>query len=203
MAQSRECPALRYQESRNRAVFFVIIQVGSSNQYNSEERYDLVKFIKLVGENGLYLHLRIGPYVCAEFNFGGFPVWLRDIPGIVFRTDNAPFKCFMVVKNAFELYLSYCDCFVLVVMECPALRGHLVEYGKACLRTGSKISFAHVLRSDVSVRPMRFHLSNEPYVTRSIVFSFSLCSIWELRSQHEEECRHLEEQLRPKNDTYA
>lgn len=24
----------------------------------------------------------------------GFPVWLRDIPGIVFRTDNEPFKVF-------------------------------------------------------------------------------------------------------------
>ncbi|KAI8003818.1 Beta-galactosidase 9 [Camellia lanceoleosa] len=30
----------------------------------------------------------------CEWNFGGFPVWLRDVhvPGIVFRTDNAPFK---------------------------------------------------------------------------------------------------------------
>nr|GEW90639.1 hypothetical protein [Tanacetum cinerariifolium] len=36
----------------------------------------------------------------------------------------------------------------------------------------------------------------KPYVTRSIVFSFSLCSIWELRSQHEEECRHLKEECR-------
>nr|XP_043627198.1 beta-galactosidase 9-like [Erigeron canadensis] len=61
-------------------------------QYNFEGQYDLVKFVKLVGASGLYLHLRIGPYVCAEWNFGGFPVWLRDIPGIVFRTDNAPFK---------------------------------------------------------------------------------------------------------------
>ncbi|KAF5941912.1 hypothetical protein HYC85_019554 [Camellia sinensis] len=61
-------------------------------QYNFEGRYDLVKFVKLVGSRGLYLHLRIGPYVCAEWNFGGFPVWLRDVPGIVFRTDNAPFK---------------------------------------------------------------------------------------------------------------
>ncbi|CAK7328423.1 unnamed protein product [Dovyalis caffra] len=57
-------------------------------QYYFEGRYDLVKFVKLVGESGLYLHLRIGPYVCAE----GFPVWLRDVPGIVFRTDNTPFK---------------------------------------------------------------------------------------------------------------
>ncbi|GLT61015.1 hypothetical protein SLA2020_337510 [Shorea laevis] len=61
-------------------------------QYNFEGRYDIVKFVKLVGSNGLYLHLRLGPYVCAEWNFGGFPMWLRDIPGIEFRTDNAPFK---------------------------------------------------------------------------------------------------------------
>ncbi|GLT97752.1 hypothetical protein SLE2022_153010 [Rubroshorea leprosula] len=61
-------------------------------QYNFEGRYDVVKFVKLVGSNGLYLHLRLGPYVCAEWNFGGLPVWLRDVPGIEFRTDNAPFK---------------------------------------------------------------------------------------------------------------
>lgn len=91
-------------------------------QYNFEGRYDLVKFVKIVGSSGLYLHLRIGPYVCAEWNFGyclltttgvscfcplfsflylfffswilvrGFPVWLRDVPGIEFRTDNEPFK---------------------------------------------------------------------------------------------------------------
>ncbi|CAN1334340.1 Beta-galactosidase 9 [Linum perenne] len=61
-------------------------------QYNFEGNFDLVKFVKLVGASGLYFHLRIGPYVCAEWNFGGFPVWLRDIPGIKFRTDNAPFK---------------------------------------------------------------------------------------------------------------
>ncbi|XP_072963925.1 beta-galactosidase 15 isoform X2 [Typha angustifolia] len=61
-------------------------------QYYFEGRYDLVKFAKLVAMEGLYLHLRIGPYVCAEWNFGGFPVWLRDIPDVEFRTDNEPFK---------------------------------------------------------------------------------------------------------------
>ncbi|MCL7022093.1 hypothetical protein MKW94_014966, partial [Papaver nudicaule] len=67
----------------------------SLGQYYFEERYDLVKFIKLVQEAGLYVHLRIGPYVCAEWNFGGFPVWLKYIPGISFRTDNEPFKIAM------------------------------------------------------------------------------------------------------------
>ncbi|KAB2036587.1 hypothetical protein ES319_D03G011700v1 [Gossypium barbadense] len=64
----------------------------SPGNYNFEGRYDLVRFIKTVQKAGLYAHLRIGPYVCAEWNFGGFPVWLKFVPGISFRTDNEPFK---------------------------------------------------------------------------------------------------------------
>ncbi|GMI74498.1 beta-galactosidase 3 [Hibiscus trionum] len=64
----------------------------SPGNYNFEGRYDLVKFIKLVKKAGLYVHLRIGPYICGEWNFGGFPVWLKYVPGISFRTDNEPFK---------------------------------------------------------------------------------------------------------------
>ncbi|KAL8118080.1 hypothetical protein AgCh_015838 [Apium graveolens] len=63
--------------------------------YNFEGRYDIVKFLKTVQKAGLYAHLRIGPYVCAEWNFGGFPVWLKYVPGISFRTDNEPFKMAM------------------------------------------------------------------------------------------------------------
>ncbi|XP_065867810.1 beta-galactosidase 3-like [Euphorbia lathyris] len=64
----------------------------SPGNYNFEGRNDLVGFIKLVHQAGLFVHLRIGPYVCAEWNFGGFPVWLKYVPGISFRTDNQPFK---------------------------------------------------------------------------------------------------------------
>ncbi|XP_023744380.1 beta-galactosidase isoform X2 [Lactuca sativa] len=67
----------------------------SPGKYNFEGRYDLVKFIKTVQEAGLYVNLRIGPYVCAEWNFGGFPVWLKYVPGMSFRTDNGPFKSAM------------------------------------------------------------------------------------------------------------
>uniref|UniRef100_A0A2P2KL66 beta-galactosidase n=1 Tax=Rhizophora mucronata TaxID=61149 RepID=A0A2P2KL66_RHIMU len=67
----------------------------SPGNYYFEDRYDLVKFVKLVQQAGLYVHLRIGPYVCAEWNFGGFPVWLKYVPGIAFRTDNGPFKAAM------------------------------------------------------------------------------------------------------------
>lgn len=67
----------------------------SPGNYNFEVRYDLVRFVKTIQRAGLYAHLRIGPYVCAEWNFGGFPVWLKYVPGISFRTDNEPFKMAM------------------------------------------------------------------------------------------------------------
>lgn len=61
-------------------------------QYYFEGRFDLVRFVKAVQEAGLYVHLRIGPYACAEWNYGGFPMWLHFIPGIQFRTTNTPYK---------------------------------------------------------------------------------------------------------------
>ncbi|KAK1377747.1 Beta-galactosidase [Heracleum sosnowskyi] len=67
----------------------------SPGKYNFEGRFDLVRFIKIAQQAGLYVHLRIGPYVCAEWNFGGFPAWLKYVPGIAFRTDNEPFKVAM------------------------------------------------------------------------------------------------------------
>ncbi|XP_027089797.1 beta-galactosidase 3 [Coffea arabica] len=75
-------------------VFWNIHEPTQGN-YNFEGRYDLVRFLKTVQKVGLYVHLRIGPYVCAEWNFGGFPVWLKYVPGISFRTDNEPFKVAM------------------------------------------------------------------------------------------------------------
>ncbi|KAL5788629.1 hypothetical protein ACOSP7_005578 [Xanthoceras sorbifolium] len=75
-------------------VFWNVHETSPGN-YNFEGRYDLVRFIKLVKKAGLYVNLRIGPYICAEWNFGGFPVWLKFVPGISFRTDNEPFKLAM------------------------------------------------------------------------------------------------------------
>ncbi|KAG6483568.1 hypothetical protein ZIOFF_060216 [Zingiber officinale] len=39
-------------------------------EYNFEGGYALVRFIKTIQKLGLYIHLRIGPYVYAEWNFG-------------------------------------------------------------------------------------------------------------------------------------
>ena len=39
---------------------------------------DLAEYIKIAGEEGLMVILRPGPYVCAEWEFGGYPWWLQN-----------------------------------------------------------------------------------------------------------------------------
>ncbi|KAL2931138.1 Beta-galactosidase 5 [Bienertia sinuspersici] len=39
-------------------------------EFYFEGRYDLVRFIKTVHKQGLYVNLRIGPYICGEWNIG-------------------------------------------------------------------------------------------------------------------------------------
>ncbi|CAK9159233.1 unnamed protein product [Ilex paraguariensis] len=57
-------------------------------QYDFTGNFDLIRFLKTIQDEGLYSVLRIGPYVCAEWNYGGFPVWLHNLPGIELRTAN-------------------------------------------------------------------------------------------------------------------
>jgi len=37
---------------------------------------DLEKWMELIEDSGLYIIARPGPYICAEWDFGGFPNWL-------------------------------------------------------------------------------------------------------------------------------
>jgi beta-galactosidase len=52
--------------------------------FESENR-NLVEFFRIVGEEGLWLIVRPGPYVCAEWEFGGIPPYLLRIPDIKLR----------------------------------------------------------------------------------------------------------------------
>lgn len=61
-------------------------------QYNFEGKYNIVRFFKEVQDAGMYAILRIGPYICGEWNYGGLPAWLRDISGMQFRMHNDPFE---------------------------------------------------------------------------------------------------------------
>ncbi|GHS94727.1 beta-galactosidase [Bacteroidia bacterium] len=52
---------------------------------------NLAGYIKIAGEEGLMVILRPGPYVCAEWEFGGYPWWLQNVEGMELRRDNEQF----------------------------------------------------------------------------------------------------------------
>ncbi|KAJ5190482.1 uncharacterized protein N7498_009467 [Penicillium cinerascens] len=52
---------------------------------------DIAKYFRTAQEQGLNVVLRPGPYICGEHEWGGFPAWLSEVPGMVVRTDNEPF----------------------------------------------------------------------------------------------------------------
>ena len=49
------------------------------------ENRDVAAFIRLCKEEGMWVLLRPGPYVCAEWDWGGLPTWLLTIPDIKVR----------------------------------------------------------------------------------------------------------------------
>ena len=65
------------------------------------ERRDFVRFIHLCQQEGMWVYLRPGPYVCAEWDLGGLPAYLLRDPTIRVRTkDDARYMA------AVERYMS-------------------------------------------------------------------------------------------------
>jgi len=52
---------------------------------------DIVRFAKIAQEEGLFLIIRPGPYVCTEWDFGGIPAWLLRTKDIKIRTKDPRF----------------------------------------------------------------------------------------------------------------
>ncbi|KAG4970256.1 hypothetical protein JHK82_035946 [Glycine max] len=61
----------------------------SRRVYDFSGNNDIIRFLKTIQESGLYGVLRIGPYVCAEWNYGGIPVWVHNLPDVEIRTANS------------------------------------------------------------------------------------------------------------------
>jgi len=47
---------------------------------------DIAEFVKIAKEEGLWIILRPSPYVCAEWEFGGYPYWLQNEKGLEVRS---------------------------------------------------------------------------------------------------------------------
>lgn len=52
---------------------------------------DIERYIQEIQKQGLYVIVRPGPYICAEWEGGALPGWLGAIPGIEYRCFNKPY----------------------------------------------------------------------------------------------------------------
>jgi beta-galactosidase len=52
---------------------------------------DIAEFVREAQQEGLYVMLRPGPYVCAEWDWGGYPAWLLKNKNITVRTPDPVF----------------------------------------------------------------------------------------------------------------
>ncbi|WP_316836745.1 beta-galactosidase [Pedobacter nutrimenti] len=58
------------------------------NAWDFTGEKDFEGFLGTAQKLGLYAIVRVGPYVCAEWDFGGYPVWLKFKPPFLTRTSD-------------------------------------------------------------------------------------------------------------------
>lgn len=67
------------------------IQEPKPGVYDFSGNRDIAAFIRMAQQVGLYVILRPGPYVCAEWDLGGLPSWLFANPKMVLRGNDPAF----------------------------------------------------------------------------------------------------------------
>ncbi|MCL6605088.1 MAG: beta-galactosidase [Paenibacillus sp.] len=83
-------------------------------EWNFQGDQDCGAFIDLCAELGLWVIARPGPFICAEWDFGGFPWWLNNKKEVVFRSYTKP-------------YLDYVDLYFDKVI--PIIRDRQITQG--------------------------------------------------------------------------
>lgn len=79
----------------------------------SDPRRDLVHFLKLAQDTGLYIILRPGPFICSEWLNGGIPTWLLEKYPEILALDSDGKPCanrnmiYPPITYSHPIYLAY------------------------------------------------------------------------------------------------
>ena len=73
-------------------------------EFDFTGRANLSQYLQDAADAGLFVYLRVGPYIGAEWNQGGLPVWLNHIANMSFRSHN-------------DLWENYMGKFILNIMD--------------------------------------------------------------------------------------
>jgi beta-galactosidase len=63
-------------------------------KYDFKDNLDLAAFIKTAQQEGLFVIVRPGPYICTELDFGGFPGWLLKDRSLTVRSRDPKFLAY-------------------------------------------------------------------------------------------------------------
>jgi hypothetical protein len=55
----------------------------------------LVRWLSAINASGLLAIVRVGPYVTAEYDWGGLPFWLSTVSGLKLRTNSSLWLSFV------------------------------------------------------------------------------------------------------------
>ena len=76
-------------------------ECSSFSRFAPSCEWDIASAIRAAANRGLFVHIRIGPYVCAEYNYGGIPEWVAlNKPNMSMRRPNR------LWMNAMEVYVE-------------------------------------------------------------------------------------------------
>ncbi|KZZ87146.1 Glycoside hydrolase, family 35 [Ascosphaera apis ARSEF 7405] len=60
-------------------------------KYSFSGQNNISEYFRLAQKGGLHVVLRPGPYIDGEREWGGFPAWLSQVPGMEVRKNNSPY----------------------------------------------------------------------------------------------------------------
>ena len=75
------------------------VQEPERGKFDFSGNSDIAAFVKTAQQEGLWVVLRPSPYVCAEWEFGGYPYWLQNEDGLVVRSKEKKYL------NEYEHYM--------------------------------------------------------------------------------------------------
>jgi beta-galactosidase len=88
-----------------------------------KDQTDVRRFVKLCQDNGMWVILRSGPYVCGEIDFGGLPAWLLKHPGLKIRSNEPQFMKYckayidQIGKQVADLQVSHGGPIIMTQIE--------------------------------------------------------------------------------------
>ena len=91
---------------------------ASPSDFSKVSLTDLDDFLKMAERSGLYVIVRPGPYICAEWDTGGFPQWLLA------KKPEKPIRSEGWLRSDDPVYLAWCKHWFDAV--CPVIAKHQI-----------------------------------------------------------------------------